>query len=231
MADIRDAMAHKELEALFKSVLSDLEKLKDAVDSAKTLTDELRADHATFKTVVDDIKTAANGVISGLSGDYLDSSAALAIGSTKPNVANGAFQFHINGVEYNKAADTAGVALSGDEVPQSKFGAWALDIAANGIITIVPATDNATGYDSAVLAAAGLPAVAVDKVRMGYCTATNSAAAFAPGTTDLDNENVTDAYTNATPFSGVLPSPVATSTPAAITAPAQTAVGTLTTTD
>lgn len=208
MTAIRNALEHKDAESLFMSVLTDLTALKAAVDSAKTLNDSL--------------KSTLNTLLTNLGGDYLDSNAALAIGSTKANVANGAFQFHINGVEYNKAAVTAGTALSGDDVPQNKYGAWALDIAANGSITIVPASANATGYTSAVLAAAGLPAVASDKVRMGYVTAMNSAAVFSPGTTELDAATVTEAYNDATPFSGVLPSTVSAAN--------QTAVGDLETT-
>lgn len=187
-------MAQKGLENLLQSILNDLTALKAAVDSGKTLTGSL--------------KSALNSLITNLGGDYLDSTAALAIGSSKANVANGAFEFHINGIEYSKAAVTAGTALSGDNVPQNKYGAWALDIGANGTIDIVPASENATGYDSAVLAVAGLPAVASDHVRMGYVTAMDSAAAFVPGTTELDVATVTEVYTSATPFSGVLPSVV-----------------------
>ena len=207
--DIRDVLQHREIGLAFQSVLADLEKLKTAVDTGKTLNDSLKA--------------TLNSLLAGLGGDYLDSTTTLAIGSDAFSVSNIAFQFHINGVEYNKAADAAGTALSGDDIPQNKYGAWAFDIAANGTITVVPATDNATGYTTAVLAAAGLPVVAADKVRMGYVTAMNSAAVFVPGTTELSTATVTEAYTSATPFSGVLPW--------AVTAADQTAVGVLTTTD
>lgn len=215
------------LERVIKSMMADIQAIKTSVDSINTLDTELRTDHATFKSVVDDLKTAVNGLISGLGGDYLDSTAALAIGSTKPNVANGAFEYHVNGVEYSKAAVAAGTALSGSDIPQALYGAWALDIGADGTIDITPATNNATGYASAVLAAAGLPAVAADHVRMGYVTATKSDAVFDPGTTDLDAANTTVAYTSATPHQGVLPSSVSSSAPATITASAPTPVGSL----
>lgn len=207
MTKIRNALEHKDAEALFVSVLADITALKTAVDSAKALNDSL--------------KSTLNSLITNLGSDYLDSSAGLAIGSTKPNVSTIAFQFHINGVEYNKAAVTAGTALAGDDVPQNKYGAWALDIGINGTIDIVPATANGTGYSSAVLASGALPAVEADHVRLGFVTAMNSAAVFDPGTTELDAATVAEVYTSATPFSSILPSVVSVAD--------QTAVGDLTT--
>jgi hypothetical protein len=141
-------------------------------------------------TLLNDIRTAifANGITS-LPG--------LGIGTTKPNVANVAFTYIIAGIEYTKAAVAAGTALSGDNVPVDLYGAWALDIDAAGTITIAPAADNATGYASAALAAAGLPAVASTKVRMGYVTVISDTGVFDPGTTDLDAAAATDVYTDA----------------------------------
>lgn len=159
---------------------------------------------------VDDMDKALNAILSDLTSlksfaDSLKSSftgkgmlgkAGLAIGSTKPNVATSACSYIIAGVQYSKAAVAAGTALSGDNVPKNKYGAWALDIDAAGTITIVPASANSTGYSSAALAVTGLPAANAAKVRLGYVTAMNSAAAFVPGTTDLDTATVTEAYTD-----------------------------------
>lgn len=217
-------MLPKDRETVLKSLLTDVEALKDAVNSLITMASELGTDHGTFKTVVDDLKTAVNGVINGLGGDYLDNAATLAEGSTPANVATAAVEYHVNGVEYSKAAVTAGTALSGDNVPQNKYGAWALDIGADGTIDITPAADNATGYDSAVLAAAGLPAVAADHVRLGYVTAMKSDGVFDPGTTSLADAAVTEAYTDATPYSGVMPTAVSSSSPAALSASAPSSV-------
>jgi hypothetical protein len=126
----------------------------------------------------------------------MNASAALAIGSTKANVASGAFTFDIAGTGYSKAAVAAGTAPGNDVIPSGKYGACALDIGADGTIDAVEATDNATGYDSAVLAIAGLPAAAADHVRMGYVTASKSDGNFTFGTTDLDAANTTVAYTS-----------------------------------
>lgn len=122
--------------------------------------------------------------------------AALAIGSTTPNVSNGAFTYYVDGVKYAKAAVAAGTAPGNDVVSTGTFGAAAFDIGADGIIDAVEATANATGYGSAALAAAGLPAVAAGHVRMGYVTASKSDAAFTFGTTNLDAVNTTVAYTS-----------------------------------
>jgi len=158
---------------------SDLEKVLIAI----------KEDLTSLTTQINGIKTIFNG--KGMVG-----SAGLAIGSTKPNVANGNLFYIIGGVQYYLAADAVGTALSGDNVPQNKFGAWALDIDAAGSITIAPAAANAAGYASAALAGAGIPAVAATKVRLGYATAINTGAVFDPGTTNLDAVGVTDTYVN-----------------------------------
>jgi|GEM_PF-5314945 hypothetical protein len=122
--------------------------------------------------------------------------AALAIGSTKTNVYSGAFTYYIDGVKYAKAEVAAGTAPGNDVIPQNKYGAVAFDIGADGTIDVVEATDNATGYDSAVLAVAGLPAVEAAHVRIGYVTAMCSTGNFTFGTTDLDAADTTVAYTS-----------------------------------
>ncbi len=147
-----------------------------------------------FKQII----TLLNQVRTALTAKGLLSRPALAIGSTKPNVANGAFDYRIAGIKYSKAAVAAGTALSGVNVPQDLYGVWALDIDAAGTITIAPAADNATGYASIALGVADLPAVASTKVRLGYATAISDTGVFDPGTTDLDAAAVTDTYVDYT---------------------------------
>ncbi len=72
----------------------------------------------------------------------------------------------------------------------------AFEIGVNGTVDAVEATANSTGYASAALAVAGLPAVATDHARMGYVTAMKSDGAFTFGTTDLNAANTTVAYTD-----------------------------------
>ena len=151
---------------------------------------ELQADHATFRLATGDI-------IAKLQGNYVTGVAALAIGSTPANVATAAFDFMIGGKKYTKAAVTAGTAPGNDVVPTGLFGAVALDIGANGTIVAIEAAANATGYASAALAVAGLPASTTGIARIGWVTATKSDGAFTFGTTALDAANSTVAYTDA----------------------------------
>ena len=243
------AMNHDELLTLLKLICSDLNavtggesglsatayadlvNLKTSVDTSKTAVDELIDDHATFKTLADATKTLVNDIRTQLLADTVDGATALAIGSTKPNVAHGAFTYRINGQVYSKAADTVGTALSGANVPDLKAGGWALDIDMGGTITIIPATDNATGYVSELLAKAGIPAIAVvDTVRLGTVTILNSGAVFVPGATNLDATTVSSAtYTNAVPALVSLGSAVSVSIPATLTAAKPTAMPAITT--
>ncbi|OPY79155.1 MAG: hypothetical protein A4E65_01977 [Syntrophorhabdus sp. PtaU1.Bin153] len=198
-----------------------IDKVKKVVwDLRNTITavNELIADHATFKTVVDDIKALVNSIRNTLTGDSVIGKAGLAIGSTTTAVAHGAFYYAINGVLYLKAADGVGVAPGNDVIPEDKYGAVAFDIGADGTVDVIEAAGNATGYNSAALAAAGLPAVGADHVRMGYVTAMKSDGAFTFGATDLDAENTTVAYTDTgSGFAGV-GAAVSTSSPATLSA-------------
>ncbi len=150
-----------------------------------------------IKSFIDALQASTNDTRSILRGNYIVTMPGLAIGSTAPNASNIEFTYGIGGKVYRRAALAAGTALSGDNIPQALFGAWRLEIVADGTISIVAAAANATGYASAVLAAAGLPAIAASKVAMGVVTASLSSGVFNPGTTDLDAANTTVAYTDA----------------------------------
>lgn len=189
----------------------------------RTLANELRTDHGTWRTCVEALRTAVNNFVTVLTGDYLLSVPALAEGSTAANVATAALYYTVNGVMYYKAAVAAGTALSGDNIPQAKYGAWALDIGADGTIDITPAAANATGYDDAAAAAAGLPTVAANHVRLGYVTASKSDGVFDPGTTGLDDASTTEAYTDGDNLVDSLTAAVSDARPAALSAAAVTA--------
>lgn len=145
---------------------------------------------------VSSLRSVVNNIYGALSGNYLVVQPTLSRGSTAQNVANVAFYYSIGGAVYYKAAVAAGTAPGNDVVPQAKFGAVAFDIGVNGTIDAVEAPANATGYASALLAAAALPAPAADHARMGYVTATKSDGAFTFGTTALNAANSTVAYTD-----------------------------------
>lgn len=162
-----------------------LKSFDTEIDALRTLINELRDDHATL--------IAALGL---MSGDGLVTSAELGIGSTPANVATLQCSFIINGKLYTKAAVAAGTAPGNDVIPQTKYGCVALDVGTNLTIDAVEAADNATGYDSALAAASGLPAVAADHVRLGYVTVMKSDGDFTFGSTALSDANTTEVYSN-----------------------------------
>jgi len=132
--------------------------------------------------------------------DFVLTTPTLAIGTTASQVSTIAFNYVINNVSYAKTAVAAGTAPGNDIIPQSKYGAVALDIGANGTIDAIEASGNAAGtYTSAALAIAGVAAAASDHVRLGYVTATKSDGAFTFGTTALNVANSTVAYTSTIP--------------------------------
>jgi len=127
-------------------------------------------------------------------------SPTLAIGSSDTKaILNNAFKYEISGWSYSKAS--AETSFSGlNTVPQNKYGAFCLKIDADGTITIYEADSNATGYNSAALAIAGLPDADSDTAYMGVVTVISTdAGGFVPGTTALDDAAVTDTYTNGDP--------------------------------
>lgn len=123
----------------------------------------------------------------------------LAIGSSsEAAVANSAFKYigQDGRVRSKAAAETA---LSGDDVPQNKYGAWLLEIDDDGTIAVQEADDNATGYDSPALAIDALPAPTSGCIVMGFVTAIYTGGDFVPGTTLLSAAGVTDTYTDGHP--------------------------------
>ncbi len=107
----------------------------------------------------------------------------LAINADLVDVDFDAFSYRIGGFSYSKAAGT--VALSGDPLPAGKYGAWRLDIAADGTITVVEA-NNAVGYDSAGKAVQGLGVENADQAPMGFVVNNNTTpTVFIPGTTAM----------------------------------------------
>jgi hypothetical protein len=121
----------------------------------------------------------------------LKSLPSLAIGSTKANVSNVAFDYKIGDTVYTKALNAVGTVPGNDVIPLGKYGAVAFEIGINGTIDVIESANNATGYDTALLAIVGLPAVVADHVRMGNVTVIRSDAAFTFGTTLFDTTNTT----------------------------------------
>ncbi len=139
------------------------------------------------------IPVLSTSVILNTSG--MLSRANLAIGvTTLSKVASSSFSYTIADVTYYKAATET--IPGNDIVPATKYGAVALDIDAAGTITVIEAADNATGYTTAALAIAGIPAKAADVARMGTISAKKSIGNFTFGTTLLNNTLCTISYTD-----------------------------------
>lgn len=158
-------------------------------------------------TEIDAIRTLINQQRLALLGDVFLTQTALAIGSATTCVSYSASAYMINGTKYEITASSVGKSITSAEITtiyQNKYGAIGFDVGINGTVDLVQAPANATGYASAALAAAALPASAADHARMGYITIIKTDGAFTPGTTALNAANVTVVYTNTgTLFSGV----------------------------
>jgi hypothetical protein len=127
-----------------------------------------------------------------------DAGAGLAVGTSSTSaVKNGnEFYYDIAGDSYVEAVDTE-TELSGDTIPQNKYGAWRLEIDTDGTVSIVEADDNATGYDTPGQAIQGIAVESSTKAAMGYVTAINTASGgFVPGTTSLSAGTVTATFTD-----------------------------------
>ena len=136
---------------------------------------------------------------------YTNNGLRLYQGSTPAYVAfqggmGGSFgvQYLISTTFYTKTNNTTGVAPGTDVIPLGKWGAVSLDIDSAGTITITSATNNATGYNTEILALNGIPAVAGTKFRMGTVAVTKSDGGFTFGTTSFSAANVTANFRSAT---------------------------------
>lgn len=154
-------------------------------------------DTLAFKEDTEAFIVDANNIFNLMLGDCLLTTAGLAIGSTKSNVAHGALSYVINGIKYSVSANAVGIALPAVTVPQDMYGAWGFDVGIDGVVDIWPSSANATGYASANVAIYGIPDPAPDHIRLGVLTIVSSDAdGFVAGTTLLDAAEVTDVYRN-----------------------------------
>ena len=134
--------------------------------------------------------------------DYITDPTLVIGTSSAAAVKNSSFDYQIAGWTYTGAA--AETALSGDNIPQSTYGAWMLSIDADGDITITEADDNSTGYSTAAKAVNGIDPSTSDAV-MGFVTAINTSGVFDPGTTELSAVGVTATYTDGNPGLRMIP--------------------------
>lgn len=170
------------------------------LNNIKDLVNELKADHASFRSLA--------------SGDAIINATTLSVGSTAENVASTAFQYKIDGVTYAKAAVTAGTAFSAADTINTGaatgffWGVWAVQINAAGTIsTKSPASDQV--YATEALAIAALPAADAGNVVIGYVTVNSNE--------DVDWVAQTDDLTDASDCLEANFYSTATSIPAALT--------------
>jgi hypothetical protein len=116
------------------------------------------------------------------------------IGSNKARVAHPAMPYTISGTDYTLAENTVGIALGDDQMPTNYWGSVALDIAADGVVDVIEATNNATGWASSTAALAALDSQTPEAghVRIGKITAMRAGTptGFKFGTTEFDAEHV-----------------------------------------
>jgi hypothetical protein len=140
------------------------------------------------------------GAVSDLTG-YLCTAPAeispapnLGIGTIPTRVQTNHFLYYIGATKYTKDAVSAGTALTGASIPTGKYGAWRMEISADGIIDVMAATENHTGYASSAAALSGLPAVHVDHLAVGTITVNKPNGVFTPDVTSLAESSVTASF-------------------------------------
>jgi len=189
-------------------VIDDLEVLRAAVSAGGvTLVNELRTDHATFKTAADEANTWATEVDADLDtiNDYLyylnerdgvvSGDHAFAAGAATTLTGSGRVTYRIAGRMYTADVDTTITLADNGDVTQSKFRAWRILIDAAGTVTTQDAGAGATGLnaDNAEDALLSLSqnARTASTVDIGYLTLTDSDSVINIGTDNLNASGVT----------------------------------------
>jgi hypothetical protein len=110
---------------------------------------------------------------------------ALSRGTTV-TLATAAQVISINAVKVALAAQTAQAFGALGTIPEATWGLIAVERVAAGTTTFVSAADNyTTGYATAELAIADLPAITADRVRIGYLTILAGTGGWVAGTDAL----------------------------------------------
>ena len=192
------------LEKLLDSVLADLGSLKTAVDTHKTLADELKADFNLLRVNMINCALNACGLAEGTNAQTIQIAAAV--------------HFAINGVIYDKAITDNITMTACAEQAISTYCMYLVTLNASGTLKITKGTELAT--DTAVL-----PSRPANEAVIGaFKIATNGSTTFTSGTTDLGAAGITDTYYD------LMFANTGADASTAIAAADPTAVGTLSTT-
>lgn len=136
-----------------------------------------------------------SGLATPVAGDGAIINPALVVGSTAERIAHGLFYYLLNGENYSKAADAAGVVFSAaHKVAANKFGAIGVYInAAGAIYTWIDsaAQTDTLSHDTALLALAEVQAGdfphPIDTIQIGYILIASDGTLWTANTDDLTN--------------------------------------------
>lgn len=188
----------------------------------ETLVEELHDDHATFKTVVDDIKTLLNQIrtsqlYAALGNPTFAIDTNFDVKSTEPIS-------YLNGGTLKTLADNTSFDTGTSKtITGSNWGAAMLTVNSSGTGVVTWASGG--GYASEALAIAGLAAPAATDTVLGYVTVQAHASGFTAGTDALTTgtggnvATATNYYNNINPNAVVIGAAVSSSSPATLTAP------------
>ena len=138
-------------------VVADLEVLRGVLAESDTLIEELHDDHATFKTVVDDLKTLLNAVRTMALNGICAGNPAFVIDTNFDVKATNAFQVMVDGQLVSCAANLSFDTGTTATTATATFIGGVLSVAADGTTTSIDW--GTTGQASAAAAIATLGAV------------------------------------------------------------------------
>lgn len=167
---------------------SDLYQIIVLVNSLSAMVAEQAADHATNKTIIDELKADFNLLRSNFINSS-SSAAGLAEGTNSATIKTvNILQYAIDGQRYTKAAtDNIAVTATAQQAV-STFCLYLVSINAGGTVTTTKGTE--LGTDTAVL-----PALPASSAPVGWFkVATNGATTFTGGTTDLSAAGITATF-------------------------------------
>lgn len=209
---------------LVNDLVAEGNELRTDHETTRLLEAELIAGHATFVSVVTDLKTAANLVKTYLANGVLQH------GTLAANTTSPAFKtttapiFTLSGFPYTTAVatctfTTANTINSGATLG-SVWGSWLVQIATTGTITTKgAAADMSYGTEASAITA--LPALTTAMTQLGYITInTTASVAFTAGTTQTNVTSCKAINFYDLPGAKVAPSTITTSAPATLTATA-----------
>ena len=160
------------------------------VNDAAALVNELRTDHATFKTTVDGLRTYLSD------GLLVHGGLAISAGDATDFKTTATAVYTIAGVTYTKAATDSLSFTAAHVVTAEKFGAILVQINAAGTVsTLVTAETQTTAldHDTEAEAIADLPAPAAGNVALGYILINAEEAGEGHGDWTANTDDMTDA--------------------------------------